>query len=154
MKINHEKFVIYGLLIVVSLTLVFAVKGFSKVQGKSQIKDNVEIPKSNYETISSGSTSPGEVSIELTPDEISDNQLKVKIAVNTHTVDLTAFNLKEITTLHYDGQTLKPSSAPSLEGHHSNGDFVFDITNKLNEFTIKIQGVPKVTERVFNWEVK
>ncbi len=105
-----------------------------------------------YKSIDSGSTGSGDVSIELTPLGIEDNQFKVEVAVNTHSVDLSQFNLKEITTLEYNGKSVNPVSAPGLDGHHSSGEIVFDIGEETDSFTIKIKGIPKVEERVFAWE--
>lgn len=157
MKEGYEDYIIYGLLVLIIFILIFSVYSFSKTTGipeksKSINKEGGDTSK-NFESINSGSTDPDDVSVELTPYEMNNEQLRVKIVVNTHSVDLTQFDLKQITLLEYDGQTIKPTSAPSLQGHHSNGELIFNIKKKLNLFTIKIKGIPKVEDRVFTWKI-
>ena len=105
----------------------------------------------NYETIFSGDTNEGAVLVGLTPIEITENRLIVQIGVNTHSVDLSQFDLKEIVVLEYDGKTIKPTEAPSLSGHHSSGNIVFETNKKANEFKVTILGIPNIEERVFEW---
>ena len=164
---NYEKYILYGLLVVVAAGLIFALVGFPSgavtkentnqkiVSSDNNIKseNNKEISSSanDLKSIDSGSTESGDVSVELTPSFLGD-KLIVSSSINTHSVDLTQFNLKEITTLEYNGKTIKPASAPDLMGHHSGGDIVFDVGKEIKEFIIKIKGIPKVEERVFTWQ--
>ncbi len=105
-----------------------------------------------FESISSGSTSQGDVSVELTPHPaIESGRLLVDIAVNTHSVDLTQFDLREIASLEYEGGSISPVSAPSLSGHHNSGTLAFDVGALPATFTIRITGIPAVQERVFRW---
>src|SRR3989344_2660652 len=105
----------------------------------------------NYETIFSGDTNEGAVLVGLTPTEITDNRLIVQIGVNTHSVDLSQFDLKEMAVLEYDGKTIKPIEVPSLSGHHSSGNIVFETNKKANEFKVTILDIPNIEERVFEW---
>ena len=100
------------------------------------------------ETIVSGGTGTGEVSIELTPENVG-GQLQVRVAVNTHSVDLTPFDLKQLATLTVGGRDYKPVEAPALGGHHTTGTMVFAVG--AADFTIRIVGMPKVAERIFSW---
>lgn len=148
MKVRN--YMLYGVLIVVLAGLTFAIV---QILEDDKVTGLVNQEKSNsaaFETISTGSTSTGEVFIELTP-RIEDGQLVVDISTNTHSVSLDEFDLEEITTLEYNGKTVKPLSAPSLGGHHSNGELVFEVDENIDSFTIKIKGIPKVEERIFNW---
>ena len=162
MKKNHENYIIIGLVIIALVVLIYSVVGFidtwviypNKNPSLSSAKNSQIIGQSTssgFKTISSGSTDPGEVSIELTPRKIKDGKLDVDIAINTHSVDLSNFDLKEITTLEYDGKIIKPISAPTLGGHHTTSYLVFQVDNDVDSFTIKIKGIPKVEERVFEW---
>ena len=152
MKKNYESYIIYGLLVLVIFVLIFAVYGFSKTTGAT-VKNVGENTEETFESIGSVNTEPGSASVELTPYDMRNNQLKVKIAVNTHSVDLSQFDLKQIISLEYEGKTIKPISAPSLRGHHSNGELIFNIEKELNLFTIKIKGIPKVEDRIFTWQI-
>ncbi len=103
----------------------------------------------NFASASSGSTDTGDVEIQLTP-YFDGRVLNVDMAVNTHSVDLSQFDLKEKITLEAEGKILKPSSAPVLSGHHANGVLVFK-TGSLESFIIKINGIPKLNERIYEW---
>jgi hypothetical protein len=105
----------------------------------------------SYKAISSGTTGSGDVSIELEPIDVSENSMKVKVSINTHSVDLGEFDLMKITTLEYNGKTVQPTSAPSLGGHHVYDTLVFDTDERPGSFTIRIKGIPKVQERIFDW---
>lgn len=103
-----------------------------------------------FKAVYTGTTEQGDVEIELTP-SWANGKLEVNVAANTHSVDLSGFNLKEITALQYGGKTLKPVSAPALSGHHASGKLVFDTEEKQDNFVIRILGIPAVDERVFEW---
>lgn len=164
MKGKYENYILFGVLILLIAGLIFAVTGFtekeittntidktaSKPLDNLNDKDNSN-DKSGYQTVSTGTTEPGDVSVELTPQGINNGQLQVEIAVNTHSVDLNQFDLKEITTLEFDDKLIKPVSALILRGHHNAGTLVFEVDDELDSFIIKIRGIPKVEERVFEW---
>ncbi len=107
--------------------------------------------KDDFRTVSTGSTENGDVLIDLTPKEVINNKLIVNIGVNTHSIDLDQFDLVKITTLEFEGKTFNPVIAPKLSGHHSSGNLEFDVQDRISKFTIKIKGVPKVEERIFEW---
>lgn len=132
-----------GLIAIVILGGVFALPRF--------LNDSSDISKTRFRAISTGSTGDGDVSMELTPHSVIDGILEVDIAVNTHSVDLTQFDLTRITRLEYNGKIVNPISAPRLSGHHSSGALKFKVEDKIEAFTIKISGIPKVRERVFAW---
>lgn len=155
-----ENIILIGLLVLVVGGLVWAVTDFLKGEsGTSAIQtssvNNKEAVNSQteagYQTVSTGTTGSGDVSIDLTPHKINNGQLEVDIAVNTHSVDLNQFDLKEITTLEFDDKSINPASAPILRGHHNSGTLVFEVSEDIDSFTIKIMGIPKVEERVFEW---
>lgn len=103
-------------------------------------------------TITTGSTDSEDVAIELTPVKIDDKSLVLEIALNTHSVELSQFDLRQITVLEYDGKTAYPAEAPEIEGHHSSGSIVFNADGELKDFKVTIKGIPKVEERVYKWE--
>jgi hypothetical protein len=148
-----KNMILIGLLILVGSGLIFAAIGFPK--GNLTTKESKTATKSgdtDYGPASTGSTSIGDVLVELTPLGVVNNRLEVAIAVNTHSVNLGKFDLKQITTLHYNDKSIKPVSTPRLGGHHSSGTLIFDVSEDVNSFTIKIKGIPKVEERIFKWE--
>ena len=131
--------------------LIYALSGlFAGQPDKSS--NPVSQESAGMKTILTGSTEAGDVSIELTPEEVKDGQLAVDISVNTHSVSLSDYDLKQITTLEYDAKIIFPSSAPSMAGHHVSGQLTFDVNREISAFTIRIRGIPSVEERVFSWE--
>ncbi len=104
-----------------------------------------------WEIVTTGTTGNGDVEIALTPLSLENNQLKVQISANTHSIELEQFDLKEKTELLYGDKTLKPATAPKLSGHHSSGILVFDIKDEIDKFIIIIGGIPKIEKRVFSW---
>ena len=111
----------------------------------------VQTTLQELETKSTGSTGMGDVLVELTPHGVTDGKLEIDIAVNTHSVTLSDFDLKEITTLEFGGKVIKPTEAPNLAGHHSSGTLVFDVEGNIDAYTITIVGIPKVEQRTFTW---
>ena len=108
----------------------------------------------NYEPKSTGSLGAGDVLIELTPLNIKDGKLNVKIDMNTHNIDLAQFDLKQITTLEYNGKSINPIDVPILRGHHSSGILIFNVDNNIKDFTIKIKNIPPTGDRIFEWKVR
>jgi len=142
---KHD-YILYGVLVLAIGTLFMTFGGFPASQGKV-----TEVSES-YETIMTGTTGNGDVSVEITPLGIEGNQLKLEISANTHSVDLSQFNLKEISFLEYNGKSVNPVSAPSLKGHHASGTLVFDVDSSINDFKLTIKGIPKIEERIFEVE--
>ena len=105
-----------------------------------------------FETMATGSTETGDVLIELTPYSIKNGKLEVDISANTHSVDLSQFDLKEITTLEINEEILKPISATTLAGHHSSGRLVFNLERRIDSYVIVIEGVPMQQNRRFVWD--
>jgi hypothetical protein len=103
----------------------------------------------------------GKVTIEVKWLGIDGDQLRFQVAMNTHSVDLDAYDLGELTVLRDDeGNEHRPvlwESAPG--GHHRRGTLAFDGMDSLEggetttlEMTIRdIAGVP---ERVLTWHLR
>ena len=105
-------------------------------------------PAKSYDT----KTSQGEATIDITPKIIENGKFVFSIALNTHSVSLENYNLMELTTLNYNGKSVKPISALKLAGHHNNGEISFDVGNdKPENFKITINSIPDIEERVFEW---
>lgn len=151
---NTENILLTALLVLVVGGLIFALTGFSKegfITKQNKAEEKTIPIESSYPSITTGSTASGDVSIELAPHEVENDKLEVDIWVNTHSVDLSQSDLKQITSLEYNGKSVAPVSAPSLSGHHVSGTLVFNVDDEIKSFTIKIKGIPKVEERVFEW---
>ena len=106
-----------------------------------------------FDSMSTGSLGSGDALLVLTPATIDKERLVLKFEVNTHSVRLNEFDLKQITTLEYKGKKLKPVKASRMGGHHSSGTIEFKTGEKIGSFVIRINGIPRVKERVFKWNV-
>ena len=135
-------FAVFGLLMVL---LVFTIENFSE-QHKPELSD-----ENAFKSIVTGTTGQGDVAIELRPHKIAEGKLEVDITANTHSVDLSQFDLKKIMTLEFEETFMNPVTAPALSGHHSSGTIVFEVGKEVTSFTIRIDGIPDVEERLYQW---
>lgn len=97
--------------------------------------------------------SAGEVTLSLAP-RWSDGKLVVLLAANTHSVDLAQIDLGQALRLVVNGETIAPSAADSLKGHHARARVVFPVPREPSQFTLEIRGVPDVETRTVQWPVK
>lgn len=144
-------YLVYGLLAVVTAILVYSVAGLMNGGNATGTSAVQEKGNAGFRTISSGSTEPGSAQIDLTPKGIVNGKLGIDFAVNTHSVELSQYDLAKTTVLEYNGRKILPTAAPKLEGHHSSGTLIFNVGESLNNFKIIIRGIPDVEERVFEW---
>jgi hypothetical protein len=107
----------------------------------------------SFESKATGSMGDGDAVLELTPKMINRNRLLVKFSVNTHSVSLSGYDLKEMATLEYNNKVLKPVKASRIGGHHSSGTVLFEVDEDISSFTIKIKGMPGIEERIYEWSV-
>lgn len=139
------------LIFIIATFALLIIAGCSNKDSTILKQDILQLPIQS-ETKATGSTETGDVLIELTPRAIDNGKLEVDIAANTHSVDLAQFDLKEITTLSFNGKELKPISAPSLTGHHSSGTLVFNVGANIESYTITITNIPLIEIRTFTFD--
>ena len=143
-------YIVFGILGVAAVILLYSVFWlFNDGNPNVTLKDNQNA--GSFKTISTGSTEPGDVSVDLTPRGIVNGQFQVDFEINTHSVDLSPYDLEKIMTLEYDSKKINPMNAPKLEGHHSSGVLTFNVAEDLDDFKITIKGIPQVEERIFEW---
>lgn len=150
---NLEKYaLIFGLAIVVGV-IVYSLSRPTTTGNVVEIpeKPDTQLQATQLSPILTGTTENGDVAIELVPKGFEEGILTVDISANTHSVDLSQFDLTKITTLKYGGKTAKPINAPQLSGHHVSGQMQFKLDKEPQEFEITIRGIPNVEERTFNW---
>lgn len=104
----------------------------------------------NYNSQTTGTTGNDDVEITLTP-TYNKGKISVQIAVNTHSVDISQYNIARIATLKTKGKKYSPTSAPTITGHHANGIITYTMPTKPEEFTITILGIPKTMTRTYTW---
>ena len=145
MKKNKIKIFKFFILVVIGLVIA----GCTNTQIIPE--NNGKNDNLNFKTVATGSTETNDVLIGLTPAGIENNRLEINFVANTHSVDLSQFDLMKITTLVYENKQVKPISVPALSGHHSSGELVFDVDKMPNNFKITIKDIPDIEERVFEW---
>ena len=150
-KNNTNGKIILIVLLVIIIFIVSCTDNSKIIPEENNKNSNENSVISGFETISSGTTETGDVLIELRPHAFDNGKLNVDFSANTHSVDLSQFDLMQITTLEYDGNVLKPTSALTLAGHHNSGTLVFDTGKELNSFKIVIKSIPDIEERIFEW---
>ena len=94
-------------------------------------------------------TSESTVTIDLEPHQFENGVLDIDISLNTHTTDMSLFDLKKQVKLVIDGKEYYPVSVPSLSGHHTSGTLRFELPNKPDKHKIIIIGIPDIEERIF-----
>jgi hypothetical protein len=108
-----------------------------------------------YDPKTTGSMASGDAVIELSPKRVDKSTLEVSFNINSHSVGLSGFNLKEIAVLEHGEHVFMPVRAGRVGGHHSAGVIVFDVGDKVsNKDSIKIRlhGIPKLQERIYEWD--
>ena len=138
------------LLVLAAIIISGCASNYSEQKPAKEVAEIAQ--KAELKTVSTGNTQTGDVLIELTPISMPDGKLQFEIAANTHSVDLSQYNLMELATLEYEGKAIKPVSAPQLSGHHTSGNIIFNAGSDLKNFKVIIKGIPNVDERVFEWE--
>jgi len=150
--------IIFFVLLVLSIFIVGCTSNASnsldgnKNNNGDNNKNNRNIETNIFKTVSTGSLDSGDASVDLTPRGMENEKFAVDFSINTHSVDLSQFDLMQITVLEYDGKAIKPISAPALTGHHNSGTLIFDTGKEIRNFRITIKGIPAVEERVFEWQ--
>lgn len=150
-----ERYFTFFLVVFITLALLYL---FVKKSGGGT--DTAEAAASEYQTQTTaqvyepkttGSTDSGDALIELTPLAADKGRMVVQFSINTHSVRLSSFDLKEITRIVFHGKEIKPASADRIGGHHSAGSIVFDTGEDIRDFTIRITGIPRIKDRVYEW---
>lgn len=135
------------------LAVVLTIAGFTGF-GSGPATDAVakETGDASFAAKTTGSLEDGDIEIQLTP-LIKGDRLVVQVGMNTHSVDLGQFDLKEVTVLEYNGKVTKPVEAKEPRGHHAYGKIVFIIEEEPERFTIRIKGIPNIPERIYEWSI-
>lgn len=106
------------------------------------------------------SSSGGAVTIDVKWLAESRDLLTFDVSMNTHSVDLDSYNLKEIAVLRDDkGNEYRPISWDSTAGgHHVSGKLTFSSPTSLAQgeakyIQLSIRDIAGVKERVLKWEL-
>lgn len=106
------------------------------------------------------SNTGGSVTIAVEWIEAGDNSLAFNVDLNTHSVDLDQYDLKELAVLRDDaGNEYRPLSWDSAPGgHHRRGTLTFTLPGSVSQgetkyIEILIRDVAGIEERVLKWEL-
>lgn len=154
-KRGWEEYAVYGLIILVIAAVAFSSASF--------FNNFFNVPKliptsKQYGIITTGTTGKGDVEISLAP-SLQGEQLAVTTTFNTHSVDLSQYDLRQLVSLELSiesdnsaGEIIRPLKAFSLSGHHSSGQIIFNMGALADSFTITITGIPALPERKYTWK--
>jgi hypothetical protein len=155
----ERKFVIFmAVFIVVSFAYIFLKDAGNNTVIMSEAaaeKNQKQIIAQSYSPITTGSLGPGDAVVELTPRRIDGNTFEVKFSINTHSVSLSGFDMMQIAVLEHEEHVFKPAKASRVGGHHSAGVIVFNVEGRIgtkDNFKIRLQGIPKIQDRVYEWD--
>ena len=139
---RKEHILLIGIIVILLGGLIYSISGFFVNS------DKINIPAGSDKLKKKNSEST--VTVDLTP-KFENGRLYVNMEVNTHTVDLSQYDLKDIVALEFEGKSIKPVSAPKLSGHHNSVQLIFDVGKELSNFKIIVKDLPDIQERVFEW---
>jgi hypothetical protein len=117
-------------------------------------KNQKQIIAQSFSPKTTGSMGPEDAVVELTPKWIDRNTFEVKFSINSHSVSLNGFDLMQIAVLEHEEHVFKPAKASRVGGHHSAGVIVFNVGGSIgikDSFKIRLRGIPKVQDRVYEW---
>ena len=109
-KNNSAKIMYFALLLLI--IAVGCTNNNPDIDKNTGKKDANIAPIAAFKTISTGSLDSGDASVDLTPRGMENGKFAVDFSINTHSVDLSQFDLMQITTLEYDGKTIKTGCLP------------------------------------------
>ncbi len=104
------------------------------------------------QTVEGGSVSVAVQPIDLQAGAPAD----FEIAMNTHSVDLSADMLQVVTLRDNTGQEYAPTKwdGPVGGGHHRSGKLEFPaLAANVKSITLLVKNIAGIPERTFNWEV-
>lgn len=152
------------LFIIAAIGLTFNLTSCSTLASSRQASQPSEEQQAT--PLSAGPTrinNSGEVTIEATlqsPLSPGTTRLSFSIDMNTHSIDLDQYDLKQVTFLRDNlKRTFRPSSWQSQSGgHHRAGILTFEESTPIIEkdtsyVELVINNVAEVKERVLRWEV-
>jgi len=98
--------------------------------------------------------SPGEVSIQATPAWV-DTALVIEVSANTHSVDLSAVDLRRQARLRVGAVVIEPAVSGALRGHHAKARLLFRMPLRpAVPFTLELRDVPDVPLRTLTWRAR
>ena len=147
---KYTPYITTGILLILLIGFITYVEARSQNEKITSSNFQVSNNKNTYTAQTTGTTGNEDVEITLTP-TYNNGKLTLQIAVNTHSVDISQYNLARIALLTMNGKTYTPISAPTLTGHHTNGELIYSIPTQPKEFTITITGIQKIEKRAYTW---
>jgi hypothetical protein len=99
---------------------------------------------------------PVTVTATLIPSVTADGPLRVKVALDTHSVNLDDLAFQTIVALRApDGNDVEPSAIEQTKGggHHREAVVVFPAPGASGGLRVVVKNVGGVGERIFTWEL-
>lgn len=123
----------------------------SRSDSRMMDQSNVPVDIGSMPEITTGGLGSGDMTMDVKPVKYKNGRLEVKYYANTHSVSLGRYDLMKLSTLEIGGKVYKPVKADRMRGHHAGGKIVFEVTEKPDRFRIVIRDLPRVEERLYEW---
>lgn len=144
----------FKLIIILGIfTLALSAGIIYKTVISGKVSSSKEVSSSKDENKYEKKLSNGTITISLQPVQVTDDTVKFKLAMNTHSVSLEKLDLKKIISLETNNIEIHPVEVPSFTFHHGNGIIIFKLKNPLKKIKVIIRDVPDVSERIFKWSI-
>ena len=89
--------------------------------------------------------------------EQKDGPVSIKLALNTHMVDLSQYDIQRLSYLQFDDQTPIQAAkwVQSGEGHHIRGTLTFagSAGKSVKKLRLILKGIGGIDQRVFEWQL-
>ena len=154
MEIKIEKSLVIVLAIIVLAVIGWFVWVKRAVVPASSAPQTVAQTTPQQASVPSGVTkeiSGGDVTVGVTPLVVGGRELRLDVAINTHSVDMSAFDSKkQIVLVGADGKDVLPSNiAVEGSGHHQTLKITFPKVEK--PWKLIVRNVGGVPAREFSW---
>jgi|GEM_PF-2520971 len=120
----------------------------------NETSENRQLPVSNAQTWQTKTDEQANVSVAVTPIDLSpqSSQWKFDVSMNTHSIELDQDMIKSSVLIDSDGAEYKPVEWQGpTGGHHLEGMLIFNkIVSAPKQIKLKIVGVAG-TVRIFTW---
>jgi hypothetical protein len=156
-----NKLVLFVAVFLIALALILGGVWFvgqdETSQGTSQelTKTNGDTNSGNVQVDVTLATKDNAAEIDAGDYDLSKEQV-FNVAMNTHSVDITGYDMADISFLKTDGKKARASKWDSAEeggGHHLSGFLVFEKSAEAKELKLIIKGIAGVAEREFSWKL-
>jgi hypothetical protein len=129
-------------------------------QSQSNQSNSVRTNVEGTESPLTKSNSEGAVAIKTTflPEKSNNNQLVFEVVMNTHSVDLTQYDLSKLASITFDQDSGIPGmfewEPENTDSHHMMGNLIWngDVGENYKNINLNLSNIDNVPARMFTWK--